>query len=87
MYRVRVLDYKEEKQDSIFYNKKVVLTGTLKNYSRDEAKEIIRKKGGKIVSAISKNVDYLLVGEKPGSKLTKAKELGIEIIDESFLEK
>lgn len=85
--QVEVLPYKKEKIDSIFFNKKVVLTGTLENYSRDEAKEIIRRKGGKIVSAISKNVDYLLAGEKAGSKLEKAKELGVKIIGEEFLEK
>jgi DNA ligase (NAD+) len=84
---VKVLEFKKEKSDSIFSGKKVVLTGTLNSYSRDEAKEIIRRKGGKIVSTISKNVDYLLAGEKAGSKLEKAKDLGVEIIDEKFLEK
>ncbi len=84
---VKVLEFKKEKTNSIFEDKKVVLTGSLESYSRDEAKEIIRRKGGKIVSTISKNVDYLLAGEKEGSKLEKAKGLGVKIIGEEFLEK
>ena len=84
---IKVLKFKKEKSNSIFSGKKVVLTGSLENYSRDEAKEIIRRKGGKIVSTISKNIDYLLVGDKAGSKLDKARSLGVEIIGEDFLEK
>ncbi len=61
------------------------MTGSLKNHSRDEAKEIIRRQGGKIVSAVSKNVDFLLAGEKAGSKLKKAQELGIKIVGEDLL--
>ena len=83
---VKILDLKKEKIDSIFYEKKIVLTGSLQFYSRDEAKDIIRRKGGKIVSTISKKVDYLLAGDKAGSKLKKAKVLGIKIIGEKFLE-
>jgi DNA ligase (NAD+) len=59
-----------------------VLTGELKNFTRDEAKDIIRKRGGDISSTVSKNTDYVVAGENPGSKYNKAKELGVKIIKE-----
>ncbi len=59
-----------------------VLTGTLKNYTRSEAKKIIEELGGKVVSAVSKKVDYVIAGDSPGSKLDKAKKLGIEVLNE-----
>lgn len=60
-----------------------VLTGTLARYTRREAKEIIEKKGGKVAGSVSENTDYVLVGENPGSKLQKARELGVKILTES----
>ena len=65
-----------------FVGKTFVLTGTLKQYSRDEASEIIEKLGGKTSSSVSKKTDYVLAGEDAGSKLKKAQELGITIISE-----
>lgn len=65
-----------------FQEKSFVLTGTLPTLSRSEASALIKERGGKIVSAVSKKTDYLLVGESPGSKLEKAQKLGIEILDE-----
>ncbi|MDO9578424.1 MAG: helix-hairpin-helix domain-containing protein, partial [Candidatus Cloacimonadales bacterium] len=63
---------------------KFLVTGTLDNFDRNEIKEIIEKNGGKIISAVSKNLDYLLVGSNPGSKLSKAEKLGtVKIIDEN----
>ncbi|MFA5021905.1 MAG: NAD-dependent DNA ligase LigA [Patescibacteria group bacterium] len=62
--------------------KKIVVTGTLGSLSRDEAKEKIRQAGGDWVSAVSKNTDYVVVGQNPGSKYDKAKQLGVEIIEE-----
>ncbi|MCX7779055.1 MAG: NAD-dependent DNA ligase LigA [Patescibacteria group bacterium] len=59
-----------------------VLTGTLKSMTRDEAKEKIRLLGGNVSSSVSKNTDYLVVGEGLGSKYEKAKRLGIKIVDE-----
>jgi DNA ligase (NAD+) len=58
-----------------------VITGTLAGYSRDELKEIIQQNGGKVTDSVSKNTSYLLVGEQPGTKLDKAKQLGVRIID------
>ncbi|MCF7924259.1 MAG: NAD-dependent DNA ligase LigA [Candidatus Izimaplasma sp.] len=65
-----------------FTDKTVVLTGSLSSYSRKEAKNIIEDFGGKVSSSVSNNTDYVLVGDSPGSKYDRAKELGIEIIDE-----
>jgi DNA ligase (NAD+) len=66
-----------------FKDKKVVLTGTLQEFSRTDAKKAIEAQGGKVVGSVSKKTDYVLVGESPGSKYDKAVDLGIEILDES----
>ncbi len=60
----------------------IVVTGSLQNYSRDEIAEVIARHGGKSTSSVSKKTDYVLVGEEPGSKLAKARDLGLRIIDE-----
>jgi DNA ligase (NAD+) len=57
-----------------------VITGTVAGYTREELKEIIQHNGGKVSDSISKNTNYLLVGEQPGSKLEKAQKLGVKII-------
>ena len=59
-----------------------VLTGTLERMTRRQAKEMIIAAGGKVSGSVSKNTDYVVVGESAGSKLAKARELGIHIIDE-----
>ncbi|MCX6734484.1 MAG: NAD-dependent DNA ligase LigA [Candidatus Peregrinibacteria bacterium] len=63
--------------------KSFVLTGTLVDFTRDQAKDLIKQKGGKIHSSISKDTDFLVAGEAAGSKLKKAQELGIKILTES----
>lgn len=69
--------------DNILAGKTFLFTGTLKNFKREEIKEQIEKLGGKNLSAVSKNLDYLIVGEKAGSKLKKAQDIGtIKIITE-----
>lgn len=64
-----------------------VLTGELENFTRDEAKDMIRKAGGDVSSSVSRKTSYVLVGENPGSKLAKAQELGVKIIDEKGFRK
>lgn len=76
------LDWPEEKNGGKLTGTKFVITGSFENFSRDELKKIITDNGGKILSAISKNCDVLLAGEKAGSKLKKAEELEIKIWDE-----
>ncbi len=71
-----------EKENQILKGKTFLFTGSLKKYSRQEAQEIVVKMGGKVLSSVSKNLRYLVVGKNPGSKLKKAKELGIKTIDE-----
>ncbi len=76
------------KKDSFFTNKKIVLTGTLHEMTRDEAKVKIEELGGIIVSSVSKNTNLVIAGESAGSKLDKANSLGIDVLDEkSFIEK
>ena len=62
-----------------------VLTGTLPDWTREEATERILAAGGRVTSSVSKKTDYLVAGDSPGSKLEKADRLGVEVIDESGL--
>jgi DNA ligase (NAD+) len=62
--------------------KTVVVTGTLKGFSRQQAEQAVREAGGKVSASVSKKTYYVLAGEDPGSKLQKARELGVEVIDE-----
>ena len=62
-----------------------MLTGTLPTYSRDQAKKMIEDAGGRVVGSVSKKTDYVVVGADPGSKLEKAKSLGVKTIDEAEL--
>jgi DNA ligase (NAD+) len=67
--------------------KTFVVTGTLSTFSRDGVKEWIEKNGGKVTDSVSKKTSYLVLGENPGSKLDKARQLGVTIIDEASLRK
>ena len=67
--------------------KTFVLTGTLAKYTRDEARRIIEDAGGKVTGSVSKKTDYVVAGSDAGSKLDKAKELGVPVIDEKEMEK
>ena len=62
--------------------KNFVFTGELDSFSRDEAKKRIKMFGGKVTGNISKNTNYIVVGKEPGSKLKKAKKLGVKVLNE-----
>ncbi len=76
------LTYTKKTTDNRFEGMTFVLTGTLPTYSRDEASEIIERFGGKTSSSVSKNTTFVIAGEKAGSKLIKAEQLGVKIINE-----
>jgi DNA ligase (NAD+) len=65
-----------------FAGKTFVLTGTLPTLSRDDASTMIREAGGNVSGSVSKSTDYVLAGESAGSKLDKARELGVRVISE-----
>lgn len=73
---------KEDRRDNRFAGLTFVLTGTLEQFTRDEASAIIESYGGKASSSVSKKTSYVLAGENAGSKLTKAESLGVQIISE-----
>lgn len=73
----------EENIDNRFEGKTFVLTGTLENYTRGEASNLIEKFGGKTSGTVSKKTDYVLAGEEAGSKLTKAQSLGVTVLTEA----
>lgn len=75
--------YTQATKEGTFAGKKVVLTGSLDAYTRGQAGKLIEERGGEIASSVSKNVDLVVVGADAGSKLDKAKKLGIRTIDEA----
>jgi DNA ligase (NAD+) len=76
---------KKETAGAPLSGKTFVLTGTLPTYSKDDAAQLIEAAGGRVTSSVSKNTDYVVAGEKAGSKLTKAQTLGIPILNETEL--
>ena len=84
---VNMQNDEEESTDDRFAGKTFVLTGTLSKFTRPEASEIIERLGGKTSGSVSKKTSYVLAGEEAGSKLTKAQDLGVQVITEDeFLE-
>ncbi len=77
----------ERKKEGAFTGLTFVVTGTLPNFSRDDAKELIENNGGKVTDSVSKKTSYLVLGENPGSKFEKAKSLGVKVIDEAELKR
>jgi DNA ligase (NAD+) len=75
------------KVDERFAGKQFVLTGTLEDFTRDEARALIEARGGRVNSSVSKKTDYVIAGEAAGSKLDKAESLGVTVLDESAFKK
>jgi DNA ligase (NAD+) len=86
--RAASLQFKGKKKErgTKLAGKTFVLTGTLANYTRDEAKKLIEDAGGKVAGSVSKKTDYVVAGADAGSKLDKAKELEVKVIDEKEME-
>jgi DNA ligase (NAD+) len=88
----RILDsgvniaFESQQEGENLSGKIFVLTGTLKNMTRQQAKELIAKAGGKVTGSVSRKTDFVVAGESAGSKLSKAREMGITIIDEVTLQ-
>jgi DNA ligase (NAD+) len=82
---VNMIYNQAESGDKRFAGKTFVLTGTLSNHTRDEAKALIEKSGGKVSGSVSKKTDFVVAGEDAGSKLTKAQSLGVTVISEADL--
>ena len=76
------IGYPQKVKDGVFAGEKVVLTGSLTDFTRDQAGKIIESLGGEVLSSVTKSTTLVLAGESAGSKLDKAKKLGIKIIDE-----
>jgi DNA ligase (NAD+) len=83
--RTEMLGGGGEAQDDTFAGKQFVLTGKLDSLTRDEARALIEGRGGRVTSSVSKKTDYVVAGEDAGSKLEKAVELGLQVIDETAL--
>ncbi len=84
---VTMADQRDESTPRTLEGKTVVVTGSLVDFSRDGAKEAILARGGKASSSVSKNTDYVVVGESPGSKAEKAEQLGVPVLDEDAFKK
>jgi DNA ligase (NAD+) len=83
---IQILGEPPRKQ-SLLEGKVFVLTGTLETLTRSQAKKNIETAGGKVTGSVSRNTDYLVAGASPGSKLQRATELGVPIIDEETLKR
>lgn len=83
------LTFKGQKKErgTVLAGKTFVVTGTLARHTRDEAKKLIEDAGGKVAGSVSKKTDYVVAGTEAGSKLDKAKELGVAVIDEDEMER
>ncbi|MFL6088654.1 MAG: NAD-dependent DNA ligase LigA [Aeromicrobium sp.] len=83
---VRMADERDESIPRTLEGLTIVVTGSLENYTRDSAKEAIISRGGKAAGSVSKNTDYVVVGDNAGSKADKAEQLGLTILDEAGFE-
>jgi DNA ligase (NAD+) len=78
---------KKKQRGTKLAGKTFVLTGTLAHFTRDEAKKMIEDAGGKVTGSVSKKTDYVIAGADAGSKLDKAKDFGVKVVDEKEMEK
>jgi DNA ligase (NAD+) len=83
---VNFLQEKETESEKTLSGKTFVITGTLPTYTREEAARLIEEAGSRVVGSVSKNTDYVVAGEKAGSKLDKARKLNVQVLDEKDLE-
>jgi len=86
--RVRQLTFEEPQTvaaDGVLRGQTVVITGTLPTLSRQQAAALIEQHGGRVADSVSKKTTFVLAGDSPGSKLDKARSLGVEVIDEAEL--
>ena len=81
--RTEVQRKKERVSDKRFAGKQFVLTGTLPSFTRDDARALIEERGGRVMSSVSKKTDYVVAGEEAGSKLEKANQLAVTVLDEA----
>ena len=79
---INIVNIKKTSAISPYTDKIIVLTGTLNSMSRNEAKQKLQNLGAKVSSSLSKNTDFLIIGDQPGNKAKKAKELNIPIVSE-----
>ena len=77
----------EQAAEGALAGKTLVVTGSLSRYTRDEIHELITRHGGRAASSVSKKTDYLVAGERAGSKLQKAQDLGVTVLDEAAFER
>jgi len=82
---VKVKSFSSPLRNQFLKGKRFVITGTLKSMSREKAKGRIKALGGKVLTQISKQTNFLISGQNPGSKYDKAKEMGVKIINEQEL--
>jgi DNA ligase (NAD+) len=80
---VRMQDERDESTPRTLEGLSIVVTGSLEGFSRDQAKEAVLSRGGKASGSVSKKTDFVVVGENPGSKADKARELGVRVLDEA----
>jgi DNA ligase (NAD+) len=83
--KMEIGDQSSAKTNENFNGKVFVLTGKMENYTRDEAAKLIEERGGRVSGSVSKKTDYVVAGSDAGSKLEKANQLGVKVIDETQL--
>lgn len=84
--RMDSLEFSQSSTEGALTGKTLVVTGTLQKYTRDQIRDLIRDHGGRAATSVSKSTDYVVAGEKAGSKLAKAKQLGVPVLTETEFE-